>query len=85
MTGAWVGTGAALRIRNADPDPACHFYADPDPAWHFDAQNLEEVLKQAHNPYIMACHLQIDADPDPDQAYPFDAYQDLQHWGGEIC
>ena len=22
-------------------------------------------LKQAHIPYILACHLQIDADPDP--------------------
>jgi hypothetical protein len=27
--------------------------------------------KSAHIPYILACHLQIDADPDP--AYHFDA------------
>jgi hypothetical protein len=34
------------------------------------------VLKQAH---IFACHLQIDADPDPDSAYHFDADPDLAY------
>jgi hypothetical protein len=27
-------------------------------------------------PYILACHLQIDADLDPSPAYHFDAYPD---------
>jgi hypothetical protein len=61
----------------ADPDPACHFDADPDPTFHFaavpdpdpglqvKAQNLEKVLKYGYFPYILACHLQIDAYPDP--------------------
>jgi hypothetical protein len=46
------------------------------------------VLKYAHIPHILACHLQIDADPergphyhfdadaDPDPNYNFDEYQD---------
>jgi hypothetical protein len=36
------------------------------------------VLKLAHIPYILACHLQPDADPDPvpDPAYHFDADPD---------
>jgi len=56
-----------------DPAPACHFDADPDPTFHFDAdpesflqikaQNLEKVFKQAHI-ILLACHLEIDADPD---------------------
>jgi hypothetical protein len=29
------------------------------------AQNLEKVLKEAHILNILACHLQIDVDPDP--------------------
>ncbi len=33
-------------------------------------QNIEKVLKKAHIPYILACHLQIDADLEPDPAYP---------------
>ncbi len=39
-------------------------------------------MKQAHIPYILARHLEIDADPDPayhfdaDQAYHFDADPD---------
>jgi hypothetical protein len=37
------------------------------------AQTLEKVLKYAHIPYNLACHLQIDADPVPDPAYHFDA------------
>jgi hypothetical protein len=50
------------------------------------AQNLKKVLKKAHIPYFLACHLQIyadpdpayhfDADPDPDPAYHFDADAD---------
>jgi hypothetical protein len=37
------------------------------------------VLKEAHIPYILACHLQIDADPDPvpDPAFHFDADPDV--------
>ena len=38
------------------------------------AQNLEKVLKKAHIPYFLACHLKIYADPDP--AYHFDADPD---------
>jgi hypothetical protein len=36
------------------------------------------MLKQAHIQYILACHLQIDTDPDldPDPAYHFDADPD---------
>jgi hypothetical protein len=58
-----------------DPDPACPFDADPDPdpTFSFDpdpdpypsfqikAQNLDKVLKEAHFPYILAYHLQVDA------------------------
>ncbi len=50
------------------------------------AENLEKVLKKAHIPYFLACHLQIyanpdpayhfDADADPDPAYHFDADAD---------
>jgi hypothetical protein len=49
------------------PEHTLYFYADPDPDLGFQikAQNLEQVLKEAHIPYILACHLQIDADPDP--------------------
>ncbi len=70
-----------ISITNADPYPACHFNVDPDPdpIFHIDAdldpdpnpsyqikaQNLEKVLKWAHFPYILARHLQVDADPDP--------------------
>ncbi len=34
------------------------------------------MLKQVHIPYISACHLQIDADQDPDPVYHFDADPD---------
>jgi hypothetical protein len=82
---------------DADPDPACHFDADPDPSFHSDAdpdpsfqikkdQNLEKLLKyyRLKIQHILACHLQIDADPDPayhfnadpDPAYHFDADPD---------
>jgi hypothetical protein len=40
------------------------------------AQTFEKELKQAHNPCILACHLQIDANPVPDPAYHFDAAPD---------
>jgi hypothetical protein len=69
-----------------DPDPACHFDPDPEPTFHFDAdpdpepsfqikaQNLGNVFIWAHIAYILTCHLQIDAGPDP--AYQFDADPD---------
>ncbi len=55
-------------------DSDLNFYcdADPDSSFQIKAQNLEQVLKQAHIPYILACHLPSDADPDPDPAYHFD-------------
>jgi hypothetical protein len=37
---------------------------------------MKKVLKYAHIPYILACHLQIDADPDLNPAYHFDADPD---------
>ncbi len=43
-------------------------------ASNMETQTLGKVLKYAHIPYIMACHLKIDADPDP--AYHFDADPD---------
>jgi hypothetical protein len=55
---------------DADPD------VDPDPRFQMKAQTNEKVLKYAHIPYILACHLQIDADPVPDPAYHFDADAD---------
>ncbi len=55
---------------DANPDLSFHFDADPDPSFQIKAQ-IEKVLKYAHIPYVLACHLQHDADPDPD--YPFDA------------
>jgi hypothetical protein len=48
---------------------------DPDPNFQIKAQNLEKVLKCI--PYVLACHLQIDADPVPDPAYHFDADPDF--------
>jgi hypothetical protein len=86
-----------LNSNVADPDPACHSDAGPDPTFHYDAdldpdpsfqmkaQNLEKVLKYAHIPYILACHLQIDPDPDP--AYHFDADPDsdpADHFDAEL-
>jgi hypothetical protein len=35
------------------------------------------VLKQAHILYSLLYHLQIDADPVPDQAFHFDAVPDV--------
>ncbi len=59
-------------------------------SYEIKAQNLEKAPKEAHIPYILACHLQIDANPNPDPAYHCDAdpdptFQfyadpDLQHW-----
>ncbi len=53
---------------DADPDPACYFDADADPdldpSFRINAQILEKVLELVHVSYILACHLQIDADPD---------------------
>jgi len=42
------------------------------------AQTLEKVLKYAHIPHILACHLQIDMNPDsvPDPAYHYYADPD---------
>jgi hypothetical protein len=44
-----------MRIQNFDiyfdVDP------DPDPSFQSKAQTLEEMLKQAHIPYIFACKL----------------------------
>jgi hypothetical protein len=56
-----------------NPYPVSHFDADPDPdpSFQIKAQNIEKVLKFAHIPYNLACHLIIDAGPDPDQAYHF--------------
>ena len=34
------------------------------------------MLKEACIPYILSCHLQTDADPDPEPAHHFDAYAD---------
>ncbi len=58
---------------DADPDP------DPDPSFQIKAQTLEKVLKYDLIPYILACHLQIDADLDPvlDTADHFDADSDF--------
>jgi hypothetical protein len=54
---------------DADPDPARHFDADPNPSFQIKAQNLE--VREAHVPYILARHLEIDAVPDPDSANQF--------------
>ncbi len=61
-----------------DPDPTFHPDADPnpDPGFQIKAQTLEKLLIQAHIPYILVCHLQIDVDPVPDPAYDFDADPD---------
>jgi hypothetical protein len=48
---------------DADLDPNFHPDTDPDPSFQRKAQTLENVLKQAHIPYFLACHLQVDANP----------------------
>ncbi len=52
---------------DADSDP------DPDPASQIKAKTLKKV------PYILACHLQNDGDPElvPDSYYHFDADLDF--------
>jgi hypothetical protein len=63
------------------PDPTFHFDAvpdqDPNPSFHIKAQTLKraQIGSLSHFPYILARHLQIDADPDP--AYDVDADADL--------
>jgi hypothetical protein len=61
-------------------------YPDPDPCPSFQirAQTLEKVLKSAHIPFILDCHLQIDADPVPDLAYYFDADPDPDFYWMQI-
>ncbi len=57
-----------------------HPAADPNPSFQIKALKLlKKVLKEAPNiPYILACHLQMDADPDPGSQN--DADPDPQHW-----
>jgi hypothetical protein len=63
-----------------DQDPNFHSYADPDtdPSFQIMAQNLEKMLKYPRLifTYILACHRQIDEDPDPDTAHHFEADAD---------
>jgi hypothetical protein len=44
--------------------------ADPDPSFQVKAQTLEKVFRKSHISYNLACHQQMDADPDlvPDTA-----------------
>ncbi len=59
-------------------DPTFHPDADPDPdpTFPIKAQTFEKALQEAHVPYILAGHLQIDAYPVPDPAYHLDADPD---------
>jgi hypothetical protein len=67
--------------------PLFHLGADPDPRYQIKAQNLEKARKSTYVLYILPCHLQIDADPDPayhfdldpDPTFKLDADPDLQH------
>ncbi len=68
----WCGSGFRFLFDadpDANPDSTFHHEADPDPdpdpSFQIKAQTLEKVLKSAHIPYILACHLQIDVDPVP--------------------
>ncbi len=58
---------SVVDLHHFDADPTFPPAADtdPDPSLQIKAHTLEKVLKYAHIPYILACHLQIDADPDP--------------------
>ncbi len=58
---------------DVDPNPTFNYDADLYPIFQIKAQNLEKVPIQDIFPYILAIHLQIDADLDPDTAYQFDA------------
>jgi hypothetical protein len=77
---------------DTDPDPAsdpdttflvvADSVLDPHPSFLIQimVQNLEKVLKYvlyARIPYILACHLQTDADPD--STFQFDLDPDSQH------
>ncbi len=66
---------------DADPDSPYHPDADPDPdpSFQIRVQTLEKVLKLAHIPFILAFHLQINADPVPvpDPADHIDADTDF--------
>jgi hypothetical protein len=55
---------------------------DRNPSFQIKAQNLEKVLKVAHILFVLACHLQKDADPDPAYHFSADLYADPkpQHW-----
>ncbi len=57
-----------------DQEPTFHPDADfdpnTDPSFQIKAQTPDKVLKKTHIPYILACHLQVGAYPDP--AYHFD-------------
>jgi hypothetical protein len=56
---------------DADPDSTFHPDGDPDPDPDPSFQIKAQTIEKAHIPYILACHLQIDADPVPDPAYHF--------------
>jgi hypothetical protein len=70
----------------ADPDSIFHPDADPDSnsdsSFQIKTQTHEKVLKYAHITYILACHLQIDADLDSvlDPAYHYCADPDLDFY-----
>jgi hypothetical protein len=60
---------------DADPDYTFHPDADPDP--EPSVQIKAQTIEKAHIPFILACQLQIDADPVPDPAYHFEADLDF--------
>jgi hypothetical protein len=57
------------------------------PSFQIKAQTLKKMFKKAHIPHILACHLQIDADPDLvlDPAYHFDADPDADPGYQKLC
>ncbi len=70
---------SVVDLYHPDADPDSDFYldpiflsdadaadTDPDPSFQIQAQTLEKVLKKGSYriPYILTCHLNIDADPD---------------------
>jgi hypothetical protein len=56
----WCGSGSCFSLWSGSGS-YLHFdaYPDPDPSFPIMSQNLEKVLKYAHNPYILACNLQM--------------------------
>jgi len=73
-----------IRIRIiiwSDPDQSLQLDADRnpdlDPSFQIKSKDLEKVKKYDQILHILACHLQIDSDPVPDQAYHFDADPDF--------